>query len=409
MKLCLIGERVSQSYSKEIHNIMGLDYLLVSLKKEELESFVKNCKYNGFNITMPYKKDIIKYLDHIDSDALKIGAINVVNAKNGKLYGYNTDIWGMEYMLKRKGVSVKGKNVLILGTGGASSCAVALMQKLGANYTVVGRTSPVNYQNVYELTSTQIIINTTPVGMTPNLLDAPIDITKFKNLEAVFDAVYNPQKTTIVRNAESLGIVCSGGIPMLVEQALCGEDIWLSSSHTEVDSEKMILEITKRKLNIVLVGMPSSGKTTVGKALANALSREFFDVDLEVFEKTGKTPAEIIKTLGEEEFRRVESEVLKELMAKSGAVIATGGGGIIKPENREFIKANGISVHLKRNLELLETKNRPLSKSVGVEKLFEERKSLYESADITVSNNETIENTVKEIINKYEIACSKWS
>ncbi len=409
MKLCLIGERVSQSYSKEIHNIMGLDYSLVSLKKEELENFVTSDNYNGFNVTMPYKKDVIKYLHYVDPYALEIGAVNVVNVRGGKRYGYNTDFMGMEYMIKRKGVSVDGKNVLVLGSGGASNCAVALMKKLNAgSVTVVGRTLKTNYQNCYELKNTQIIINTTPVGMVPDLLGSPIDLSKFPSLEAFFDAVYNPQRTTLVKQAIKLNLKCSGGVPMLVEQALCGEDIWLNSSHTSEDSEKMILEIVKRKLNVALTGMPGSGKTTVGKALATALNREFYDVDLVIEEKTGRTPSQIILEEGENRFREIESEVVFELSKKSSAVIALGGGSLLREVNREYLSRNSVTVYLKRDLESLITDNRPLSKSVGVKALYEQRKPIYESADITVENV-TVDKAVKEIIDKYEIACSKWS
>ncbi|MBR6737097.1 MAG: shikimate dehydrogenase [Clostridia bacterium] len=410
MKLCLVGEKLSHSYSKEIHNLMGLDYSHTEVERGKLKAFVENNDYSGYNVTIPYKKEIIPYLDYVDASAQKVGAINVVNVVDGKRYGYNTDISGMEYMIKRKGVSVYNKCVLVLGTGGTSNTALTLMNKLGAKkVTVVGRTSPVNYENCYELTGTQIIINTTPVGMTPDLLGKAVDIKRFPNLIAVFDAVYNPQRTAIVREALSLNLVASSGLPMLVEQALCGEDIWLNKTHTECDSENMIFEIAKRKLNIALTGMPSSGKSTVGKLLAKRLNRPFFDVDDEVYAKTSKTPAEIIKTQGESVFRQIESEVVKELSAKSGAVIALGGGSILSKENRECIASNCVSVYIKRDLSLLKTNGRPISQEKGVEKLYNERKAFYESANVTVLNNEQIENTVKEIIEKYEIACSKWS
>lgn len=409
MKFCLIGEKLSHSYSKEIHSLMGLDYSLIEVERDKLGEFVSNGDYSGFNVTIPYKKDVIPLLNAIDSDAKAVGAINLVNVVDGKLYGYNTDVDGMDYMISRKGVSLSGKNVMILGTGGASNATFHLMKKRGAKSVVkVGRTSLYNYENCYDLTDTEIIINTTPVGMTPDLDGKIIDLTRFNRLIAVFDAVYNPQKTELIMEAERLGLITSNGLSMLVEQALCGEDIWLNKSHEAKDSERLIYEIVKNKLNIVLWGMPSSGKTTVGKQLAGILNREFYDVDEVVFEKVGKTAKQIIETSGEEKFREIESSVVKELACKSGVVIALGGGGVIKEENRNAVAKNGVTIYLERNLDLLSMDNRPLSAIKGVEKLYSERKALYESADITVKNNGDINSAVKEIIKEYENSCYKW-
>lgn len=408
MKFCLIGEKLSHSYSKEIHNLRGLEYTLKELPRCGVHDFVKNSDCKGFNVTIPYKKDVMSFLDVISDEAKEVGAVNTVCNKNGKLYGYNTDVGGFLYMVKRKGVSLENKNVLILGTGGSSKAvAYAVKSKNAKSVTFVGRTSTVNYENCYELKDIEIIINTTPVGMYPSVDDCPIDLSRFNRLIAVFDLIYNPQKTQFLKSAESLGLINSNGLSMLVEQALLAQDIWLDKTHVDSDTEQIINTISKTKLNLVLLGMPSSGKSTIGKLLAEQLNREFVDIDDEITKLNGITPSEFIKTYGEEEFRKVEARVIKEISIKSGLVISLGGGAVIKEENRKVLALNSITVYLKRNLNLLVLENRPLSIEKGVEKLYNERKGFYETADFSVENNGDKFETVKEIINKYEIISNK--
>lgn len=403
MKFCLIGEKLSHSFSKEIHQAKGLNYDLVEVDRINVEKFVKKSDFKGFNVTIPYKKEIMAYLDYIDQTAKEVGAVNTVNLKNGKLYGYNTDILGMEYMLYRKGVSLQNKIVMILGTGGTSCTAVALAKRSGAKEIfVVGRNSEINYENCYNKEQTQIIINTTPVGMNPDLTGCPIDIGKFTNLQAVIDVIYNPQRTFLTQKAKEIGLIYTNGLPMLVKQALLAQDIWLDKKHTDEECESIIAKLSSEKNNIVLVGMPGCGKSSVGKMLASSLKRDFFDVDEEVTKEVGKTPSEIIKAQGESAFRQIESQVLLKLCRLSGVVIACGGGSVISSQNRKVIKSNGISVYIKRDLDKLCADNRPLSHTKGVQKLFEERRAYYEQADISVENQNSISNTVEEIIDKYE-------
>lgn len=403
MKFCLIGEKLSHSYSKEIHEERGLNYSLVELTKANVEQFVKDKQFNGYNVTIPYKKEIMPYLDYIDPTAKEVGAVNTVKVDKGKLYGYNTDILGMEYLLSRKGVSLQDKYVMILGTGGTSCTAVALAKRNGAKEIfVVGRNAEINYENCYDKTQTQIIINTTPVGMNPDLLGCPIDIGKFSNLQAVIDVIYNPQRTVLTQMAKELGLIYTNGLPMLVKQALLAQDIWLDKKHTDKECEQLISKLSLQKNNIVLVGMPGCGKSSVGEMLAKRLNRNFFDVDTEITKEQGKTPAEIITTQGEMAFRQIESQVLYRLCRLSGVVIACGGGSVISSQNRKVIKANAISVYLKRDLQKLSADNRPLSQTIGVQKLFEERRAYYEQADILVENEKSITNTVEEIIKEYE-------
>lgn len=386
MKYCLIGERLSHSYSSDIHKKRGFDYELIEVPRGKLSDFLRE-DYDGFNVTIPYKKEIIPYLDGLDESADKIGAVNTVVKKHGKYYGYNTDISGMAYAFSRKGVSLKNKKVLILGSGGTSNTAEALCVKEGASAVKVSRSGKVNYENCYGFKDTEIIINSTPVGMFPNISGVPIDIARFPALSFVFDCVYNPFNTALLQNAAKLGINRSDGLPMLVKQALDAERIW-GKDQGEHDAEKIIAELYSQKLNIVLCGMPSSGKTTAGKAVAELLGKKFVDTDAEIYRATGKTPSELITGSGEKVFRDIETEAVKKEALLSGAVIATGGGAVLREENVSALKSNGIIFYIKRDVSLLTSDGRPISQGKGLERLFSERKEFYErAADFSVENN----------------------
>lgn len=403
MKYCLLGEKLSHSFSKEIHTKLGLDYTLKEVSPCMIGDFALSREFSGYNVTIPYKKTIINYLDGVSEEVKSIGAVNTVKVAGDKAYGYNTDVLGFLYTLKRKGVSLKDKTVMILGTGGASNGVKYICEKESAKkIIIVGRNSTINYQNCYDISGVEIIVNATPVGTNPNFENRPIDLAKFSSLIAVFDLIYNPQKTALVMQAEELGLICSNGLPMLVEQALCAEDIWLDKTHDSRLTEKIISQISKQKLNICLTGMPSSGKSTIGKELATRLGREFIDLDDMICLETKKTPAEIIKESGENYFREIETEALKKAICRSGVVISLGGGCFISENNRKLISQNAMSVYIKRDLSLLTCNNRPLSLEKGIETLYNERKNFYETADITVENNCDIDSAIKEIINGYE-------
>lgn len=409
MKFCLIGEHLSHSYSKEIHTLKGVDYVLKEISRCGVGDFVKNSTFDGFNVTIPYKKDVIPFLDEVSMSALGVGAVNTVVRKNGKLLGFNTDVDGFLYMVSRKGVNLENKSILILGTGGASKAVSYACKLKGAKeINVVGRNSEINYENCYEKPC-DIIINATPVGMFPEICGTPIQLDRFSKIEAVFDLIYNPQKTNLLKKAEELSIINSNGLPMLVEQALLSQDIWFDKTHTESETEEIIGKITKRNLNIVLTGMPSCGKTAIGKKLAKKLDKKFIDLDDYIQEKTGKTPAQIITEQGEDYFRKIESECVKEVAGLSGTVIALGGGAFISESNRYYLSLNSVTVYVKRDLSLLSTKGRPLSQQQGVKQLYEKRKKYYETACFSVENNGKIDKTVTEIIKKYENTCNKWS
>lgn len=401
MKCCLIGKTLKHSYSKIIHEKFGeYPYDLVELKDDEVKDFILKKEYDAYNVTIPYKEVVMPYLDKIDDFALEIGSVNTVVKKDGKLYGYNTDFSGMKYMIESAGLSVKDKNVLILGTGGTSKTARAVCKYLKAkNIWVVSRKGELNYSNCQDLDA-EIIINTTPVGMYPNCFDSPLDITVYKNLEGVVDVIYNPNLTKICFDAKNLNLKHVNGLSMLVAQAKYAKDYFLGKIGDDLIIEKVTFELAKETENIFLIGMAGSGKTTVGRALSKTLNLPFYDTDIEIEKKAKKTIPEIFEENGEDYFRNLETEVLKELSLKRGAIIATGGGIVKREENLFAIKSNGKAIWIKRDPNALAVKGRPLSKDVETAKrLYEERKPLYNKfADVIVENDKTIEDTVKEII-----------
>lgn len=409
MKYCLIGETLKHSYSVDIHEKNGFDYTLRELKKEDLGEFFRKREFDGFNVTVPYKKTATEYLDYIDDEAKKTGSVNTVINVNGKLTGYNTDVYGLEFLFKRAGENVYGKNVLIAGTGGASAAAVTFAKKSGAKkIAVVSRKGDINYENCYDLLpDTEIIINATPAGMFPEVNGKLFDLKWFKKLRFVADCVYNPLKTNLIIDAEELGVKCSGGLPMLVGQAVKAEEIWTGKSY-DYSAEKLLSGLYLSKSNLVLYGMPSCGKSLIGKKAAEILQREFFDSD-KVFEKEfGITPEEFIVKFGEEEFREKESETIEKLSLKNGCVISVGGGAVIKKSNARALKRNGVLCYVKRDLSLLSDCGRPISKAKGIENLYNERKDIYESIkDFFVYNDDNTEEVAKRAVKGYENSCNK--
>ncbi len=404
MKYCLIGEKLGHSYSKLIHEKSGLDYSLVELKKEKLKDFFENCEFDGFNVTIPYKKEVMKYLSYVSIDAQKINAVNTVIKKDGKFYGYNTDVGGLKSMIESTGVSLENKNVLVLGSGGASNtaCTYALNCK-AKSVNVVSRTGKINYNNCYDLKDTEIIINATPLGMSPNVDESPIDLTLFKNLKGVYDCIYNPQNTNLILQAKKLNIPCASGLKMLVVQALLAQDLWLDKTHSKDEEQKIFNFVKNQTTNIVLCGMPSCGKTSIAKTLSESLNLEWYDSDDYITKTYNKTPSEIISNDGEKAFRDIESEVIELLSQKKGVIISLGGGGVLREQNVINLKRNGVVFYIDRPLELLVDTDRPLSKSKGIETLYNERKDIYNACcDFKVKNDKDIESVVKEIILTYE-------
>jgi shikimate dehydrogenase len=306
----------------------------------------------------------------------------------------------MTYALMRAGIEIKGKEVLILGSGGTSNTALAVTKSLGAkSVTVVSRSGEVNYENCYELKNTNVVINTTPVGMFPNNYERVIDLSRFSALDGAFDAIYNPSLTEFLYQAKGLGVNYSDGLPMLVAQAKYAMDLFLGKESSDDIIEKVISKIRNEVQNIVLIGMPGSGKSTIGKRLAEILGKEFIDTDQKIVEEDGRDIPTIFRDSGEEYFRKLESKVLKEVGKLAGKVIATGGGVVKNEENYFPLKQNGVIIWIKRPLDKLSIDNRPLSQDGKIAKLFEDRKDLYlKFSDYSVNNEKDIQTAVKGVL-----------
>ncbi len=403
-KFGLLGKTLKHSFSPQIHKLFGdYQYDLIEIDSQDLEKFVKSGEYSGYNVTIPYKKEIIKYLDQIDEIAKQIGAVNTVVNINGKLVGYNTDWFGMEHALKSAGISLSNKKVLILGSGGTSNTAKFVASHLGARETlIVSRKGEINYQNCYKEDDAEVIINTTPVGMFPNNYDCPIDLTRFKGLEGVFDAVYNPDMTFLTFSANKLGIKNANGLTMLVAQAKMACELFKGKRIDDSLIDKAVKTIKSQEQNVVLIGMAGVGKSTVAKKLSKILNKPLIDTDQLIEQRENRKISEIFATDGEDYFRKVEIEVLKEVGKQNGKIIATGGGIVEREQNHFALKQNGVIFNLVRDLEKLDRKNRPLSTDLdAVKKLFERRKEKYlEFADYTVDNNADLQSTIDKILEK---------
>lgn len=405
MKSGLLGRKLGHSYSPQIHALMGdYSYDLFEREPDEVGYFVKNGNYTGINVTIPYKKDVIPYLDELSPMALRMGAVNtIVRREDGSLFGHNTDYFGFTSMVERSGVSVSGKKVLVLGSGGASNTAVKVLQDMGANVIIVSRTGKNNYNNLYLHKDTSIIVNTTPVGMYPNTGNCPIDLKDFPRLEGILDMIYNPARTQLMLNAESLGLPHENGLWMLVAQAKEAAEYF---GRKPLDDG--IIHIVHKKLsaqmqNIVLIGMPGCGKSTIAKLLAEKTNRKLADSDKKIVELAGKTIPEIFSQDGEDVFRQWETKALAELGKQSGLIIATGGGCITQKRNYPLLHQNSTIFWLQRNLDLLPTDGRPLSQINKLGDMYKIRKPMYETfADHIVDNNGDLDAAVCTILKYLE-------
>lgn len=402
----LLGRKLSHSISPEIHaQLCDYEYLLFEKEPQELDNFFKEKNFSGLNVTIPYKKDVIKYCAALSPTAEKIGSVNTITIKkDGTLYGDNSDYFGFSYMIEKSGVQIKDKVCLILGTGGASLTVRAVLEDLGAKEIIfVSRNGEINYQNVYDVcASAQVIVNATPVGMYPNNGEKVIDINRFKNLCGVFDLIYNPSLTPILYDAKKRNIPYAGGLNMLVAQAHMSAEKFIEDKIPREKIESTVKTMEKSRKNIVLIGMPGSGKSTMADFLGNSLKREVFDTDSMVEDRCQMTIPEIFSNYGEQRFRDEETKSVFEAGKRSGVIIATGGGAVLREENRYFLKQNSIIVLLKKDASLLSRDGRPLSKSLEtVKKIESERKPIYEGfADITVDVDPNPDVTGKKILEK---------
>ena len=405
MKCGLLGRKLGHSYSPQIHGFLGdYSYALFEKEPEELASFLREGDFTGINVTIPYKKDVIPYLDELSPTARKMGSVNtVVRRADGTLFGHNTDYFGFVSLVKHSGIAVSGKKVLVLGSGGTSNMAVTALKDLGAVPIVISRSGENNYGNLHLHADASVIVNATPVGMFPNTGVSPIDLKQFPHLEGVLDVIYNPAKTRLLLEAEALGIPHENGLWMLVAQAKEASEYFTGNKLSDDCIGKIHRTLSHQMKNIAVIGMPGCGKTTVGSLLAQRLGRKLADADEKIVELAGKTIPEIFAQDGEEAFRQWETTALEALGKQSGLVIATGGGCVTRQRNYPLLHQNGYIVWLERDLTLLPTDGRPLSQSTRLSDMYAVRKPLYEAfADIRVENAGSPEETVNATLGKLE-------
>ncbi len=401
MKFGLLGETLRHSFSKQIHSVFGnYEYEYYAKSREEAESFIKSGELSGMNVTIPYKELALSLCDELTDTAREAGCVNTITYRDGKVFGDNTDVFGFMYMLNAGGIVVRDKKVIVLGSGGTSKTARLALKKLGAGeVTVVSRNGAINYENVYALSGTEIIINTTPVGMYPKNGVAPIDLSRFPKCEGVADVVYNPLKTKLLLDAENLGIPHIGGLYMLAAQGFRAAEVFLGEKLSESLIEEAVMSVRRALSNIILIGMPGSGKSTVAAIVAETLSRRFVDTDKEI-EKQYGAPAKIITEQGEDVFREIESRVIADVAKESGVVIATGGGVCEREENRGYLSQNGKVYLIERSLDKLSTEGRPLSTDVAAH--YERRKDKYlHFADVKIENNGEAASAAEKIITDF--------
>lgn len=400
MQCGLLGRKLGHSYSPQIHShLASYDYTLFEKEPEELEAFLKNGGFTGLNVTIPYKKDVIPYLDELSPTAKRLGAVNtIVRREDGSLIGHNTDYFGFRSMVGRSGLAVAGKKVLVLGSGGASNTAVAALEEMGAQVVVISRSGENNYDNLHRHADAAVIVNTTPVGMYPKTGVSPIGLERFQKLEGVLDVVYNPARTQLLLDAESRGLIAMNGLWMLVAQAKESAE-WFAGVQIPDGKIAKIHGLLRAQMeNTVLIGMPGCGKTTVGQALATMQGKRFVDADAVLEERVGRKITDIIPTDGEEAFRQMETDTLAELGKQSGLVIATGGGCVTRERNYPLLHQNGTILWLTRELDKLPTHGRPLSQTGKLQQMYAVREPMYRRfADAVISNDAAVEQTIAQI------------
>ena len=400
MKCGLLGRKLGHSFSPQIHAHLGdYSYALFEQEPDQLEDFLRNGDWSGINVTIPYKKDVIPYLDELSPIAAKLEAVNTIIRRDGRLIGHNTDYFGFQEMVRSSGLNLAGKKVLVLGTGGASKPVVAALEDLGAQVISISRSGDNNYTNLHRHADAAAIVNATPVGMYPQAGISPVDISLFPTLEGVLDIIYHPARTQLLLDAEKRGLVSVNGLLMLVAQAKEASE-WFQEKKLPYDLIKTIHTSLRRQMeNIVLIGMPGCGKTTVGKALAEKLGKAFIDADEELVKLADKSIPEIFAEDGEEVFRAWETKTLTELGKKSGLILSTGGGCVTRDRNYPLIHQNGTIFWLKRDLDKLPTDGRPLSQTGKFAAMYEIRRPLYEAfADVVIDNDGTLEDTMAQIM-----------
>ena len=403
MKCGLLGEKLGHSYSPQIHALLSdYSYSLFEKQPEELENFLKQGDFHGLNVTIPYKKAVIPYLDELSPVAARLGAVNtVVRREDGSLIGHNTDYFGFKTTVEASGLKPKGKKTLVLGSGGASNTAVAVMEEMGSQVIVVSRSGENNYDNLEKHRDAAIIVNATPVGMYPNVDRSPLSLEQFPALDGVLDLIFNPARTRLLQEAEDRGLVAVNGLLMLVAQAKESAEWFTDSGIDDNKIEAIHRQLQDQMENIVLVGMPGCGKSTVAKRLAKLTGKELVDADAQIVATAGMSIPEIFAQGGEEAFRKLETQVLAQLGKRSGIILATGGGCVTREQNYPLLHQNGRIIWLKRDIAKLPTNGRPISQANDLGKLYAARRPLYEAfADQVIDNNGTIQEAAEQILGR---------
>ena len=396
----LLGRKLGHSWSPEIHEHLGsTPYRLYEVEPDGLGDFLQTTPLTALNVTIPYKKDVIPYCIALSDIAKKLGSVNTLVRHADGWHGDNTDYYGFSYMMDAAGISPKGKKVLVLGSGGASLTVVAALQDAGAaQVVVISRKGENNYENLHLHRDAAIVVNTTPVGMYPNNGESPISLDAFPRCEGVLDLIYNPQKTALLLEAEAKDIPCAGGLTMLVAQAKRASELFRGVQLEDGVIPKIIDHLQKKMRNIVFIGMPGCGKSTVAAALSKELDMPVVDADAEIVKAAGCSIPEIFEKHGEEGFRKIESQVLAELGKRTGILLATGGGCVTREENLASLRQNGIVIWLKRDTNLLPTDGRPLSQAGKLQEMYRVREPLYRKfAHIAIENRGTVEETIRAI------------
>lgn len=404
MECGLLGRKLGHSYSPQIHAYLGdYRYTLFEKEPEEVEDFLKNGDFSAINVTIPYKKTVMPYCT-LTPTAKYMGSVNtIIRQPDGTLLGHNTDYFGFKSMLARNHFDPRGKKCLVLGSGGASVTAVAVLKELGGQVVVISRSGENHYGNLHLHADAAIICNTTPVGMYPNTGVSPVDLTLFPKVEAVVDMIYNPARTELLIQAERLGIPHCCGLWMLVAQAKESAEYFLGKALPDSLLESVYHKMRLQMENLILVGMPGCGKTTIGQQLAKTLGKTFVDADVLLEETFGTTIAEIFSTEGEAGFREKETQILSRLGKQSGLVIATGGGCVTRERNYPLLHQNGTIFWLQRELQKLPKDGRPLSQRGDLSAMYAARKPLYEAfSDRIVSNDGDVDQTTADVIAIWE-------
>lgn len=401
----LLGGKLGHSYSPQIHgHLASYEYCLFEKQPEELADFLTRGSFSGLNVTIPYKKAVIPFCHRLSPIAKRLGAVNtIVRQPDGTLMGHNTDYFGFSSMVSRSGLRPAGKKALVLGSGGASSTARAVLEKLGAQVVVISRSGENNYKNLRLHQDAAMIVNTTPVGMYPQVGVSPLSLDGFPDLEGVLDVIYNPARTQLLLDAEKRGLVTENGLWMLVAQAKESAE-WFTGEKISDDAIARIHRKLRRQMeNIVLIGMPGSGKTAIGQELADRLGKSFVDADYQITQTAGFDIPTIFAREGEDGFRRRETGALAELGKRSGLVLSTGGGCVTRPENYPLLRQNGHILWIRRDIEKLPTQGRPLSQAGKLQDMYARRKPLYESfADGEVENNGSLDQAVENCLREWE-------